>query len=319
MTLFRVLALSGLAVGLLAARGANAVVIAAEHFNYADGAVVGNGGAADGWAGAWRLGCCQEDLYQIVGGQLTADGEASRIHRDLAAPLGADNTSLFIGLDYQFGGFFNGFEMHSGADDDNSRWLSLGYEGSQQLDLGDEAIDTIDFADVEGLHRFVIALSFGTAGGDSAELFIDGDSVGSTSLTEEFFADRVAFGSFVDPGMSIADRLVIADNFSEANSPDLMLACDFDGDGDCDSVDFGILRDNMYTAGTFAEGDVTGNGFIDLADYRFFKDDPNRVVGVISGASAANFAVPEPCGLAVCVVAMGGAGLRRPRRLSAAT
>lgn len=88
----------------------------------------------------------------------------------------------------------------------------------------------------------------------------------------------------------------ILNNYGEGIIPDTSeLACNFDGDSDCDSDDFAILRDNLFTEGGIAQGDYNRDFQIDLLDYRGFKDDPNVMAGSVPVAGLdAGVRVPEP-------------------------
>ena len=97
-------------------------------------------------------------------------------------------------------------------------------------------------------------------------------------------------------------------------APDITEVCDVNGDLACNSTDFAILRDNLFTAGEFADGDLNDDGFVDFADFRLFKDAPARVTGT-GGSLSASSAVPEPTSvmlLGVCAVL--GMGARRSSR-----
>lgn len=87
------------------------------------------------------------------------------------------------------------------------------------------------------------------------------------------------------------------------------LGCDVNGNGACNSTDFATIRDNLFQAGVREDGDLNGDGMIDFADYRLFKDDPLRVTGFDPPAATA---VPEPTSVAlVGICSMLGAGLVR--------
>jgi hypothetical protein len=94
----------------------------------------------------------------------------------------------------------------------------------------------------------------------------------------------------------------ILNNFQEGIGPSDGSACDFNNSGACDSVDFGILRDNLFKAGTFAQGDIDKDGIVGISDYHQFKSDPTRL---ISGSGAMAFGqVPEPTSLTCLGIAI---------------
>ncbi|TWT35952.1 hypothetical protein KOR34_08490 [Posidoniimonas corsicana] len=92
----------------------------------------------------------------------------------------------------------------------------------------------------------------------------------------------------------------IVNNFNEGITQLSGPVCDLDGDGACNSVDLGILRSNLFTAGDSSMGDIDRNGYIDWVDWRLMKDDANRVVG--AGLNSAGDAAPEPTALAIAMV-----------------
>ena len=87
-------------------------------------------------------------------------------------------------------------------------------------------------------------------------------------------------------------------------------AGDVNENGVVNSTDFDIISNAMFTNVTSrTEGDLNGDFVVDLADFRIFKDDPNRVVGFDPVLSTS--VVPEPS----CVVLLGlGAMLLSSRR-----
>lgn len=96
----------------------------------------------------------------------------------------------------------------------------------------------------------------------------------------------------------------VLNNFEAGIDPEDGLLCDFDGDGDCDSIDFGIVRDNLFTEGGVPDGDANRDGYIDLEDYRLVKDDPARVIGVLPAPAGSMVATPEPTSVGMGLVAL---------------
>lgn len=120
---------------------------------------------------------------------------------------------------------------------------------------------------------------------------------------------RDVFGGFIGAVRVHTDVLSdaqILNNFGEGIVPDTsVLACDFDGDNNCDSDDFGILRDNLFTDGGVAQGDYNRDAHIDLLDYRGFKDDANVMVGSIPlGGLGSGVQVPEPSSLGCSILGL---------------
>jgi hypothetical protein len=92
---------------------------------------------------------------------------------------------------------------------------------------------------------------------------------------------------------------------------------DIDGDGDIDTFDFNILRDNMaehldapILAGS--NGDLNFDSKIDLADFRLFKEAATGIPAL----EAALAGVPEPSAGVLAVLAMGGLAYGRRRKTS---
>lgn len=103
----------------------------------------------------------------------------------------------------------------------------------------------------------------------------------------------------------------VFDNFTISAFVAPPLDCDVNDNGVCNTTDFEIIRDNLFTEGARTDGDLNGDGTIDFADYRLFKDDPVRVVGL--DALSAGTAVPEPTSAALLGLAFlfGANGVRR--------
>lgn len=95
----------------------------------------------------------------------------------------------------------------------------------------------------------------------------------------------------------------IQDNYSLGIAPLISTPGDFDGDGDLDSADLGILRGNLFTSGSSSDGDYNRDGYIDWDDWRLFKDNPARQVGFFSPAAPLIANVPEPGSLTCLTLA----------------
>lgn len=84
--------------------------------------------------------------------------------------------------------------------------------------------------------------------------------------------------------------------------------CNFDGDSDCDSADFAILIDNLFTSkvedGTVLSGDWDGDSDVDLVDYRGMKGDWRRVLGVHDAVAASSSEAPEPASCVCLMIAV---------------
>lgn len=83
---------------------------------------------------------------------------------------------------------------------------------------------------------------------------------------------------------------------------------DADGDLDVDAADYNAIRDNFgLTPATKAQGDVTGDGVVNILDFQLWK--ANEAVAATPGAAA----VPEPAGLAMAAIGILAAVRRRRR------
>jgi hypothetical protein len=90
---------------------------------------------------------------------------------------------------------------------------------------------------------------------------------------------------------------------------------DVNGDTTVNVADVEIIAANFrQNASLRSMGDLTGNGFVDLLDFRNWKAN---FPGAFPASASSNPAVPEPATLVVVFVGMAGiAWLRRPRRLA---
>ena len=129
-----------------------------------------------------------------------------------------------------------------------------------------------------------------------------GDGNATFIITAAVLGDNITFsGSVIVPGEEAHLTL------------DLGATGDFDGDGNVTTLDYDIMRANFLTSGhAFDEdGEVTGDGWVDLDDFRLFKDE------LFPGpASALGAAVPEPNAILLLLSAIPGWLLVTRRRTS---
>jgi hypothetical protein len=174
---------------------------------------------------------------------------------------------------------------------------------------------TYDGATVRGYRDGVFSFSFAPLDRNSdgtplattaARMSVGGARTASANAVIGYLADvRVHSGVLSDAQ--------ILNNFNEGIYAVSGLSCDFDGNGACNSTDLNTLRANMFTNGDVAQGDVDRSGFIDWADYRLFKDHPNRIVGGAGAGSLDAFQVPEPATLVSLGLAAGAMAIVRRR------
>ncbi|MEM6260696.1 MAG: PEP-CTERM sorting domain-containing protein [Planctomycetota bacterium] len=210
---------------------ASATVIAQDDFSYADGTLSGNGSAADaGWDGAWF------DAQLFFGGTVVSNGTLSNVNsnvrtqRVLSTTTGADNTTLYVGFDYDPGTNFHGVEFYNGGNVSNDRTSFIGSidpnPGTFSYNVGNDGLtQSIGIAEPAGVNRYVIQFNFGAADADTAEVFINGASVASSTVASDLSFDRISLGTFsggrlTTGGIDFFDNLIIATTFEEANIPE---------------------------------------------------------------------------------------------------
>jgi len=148
---------------------------------------------------------------------------------------------------------------------------------------------------------------------------IEFSNIDDTSTTGVFFHTNVAATDlFVDGAFYREGGDTIADppqdiGVALAAAGPQFAPGDTDGDG-VDLDDLTTIATNFRTNGTLAQGDVTGDGFIDLFDFRLWKANypgANSGGGGLAGFESL-LGVPEPSsGLLVLVGLAGGAMWRR--------
>ncbi|MBX2851129.1 MAG: PEP-CTERM sorting domain-containing protein [Phycisphaeraceae bacterium] len=209
---------------------ASATIIAQDDFSYADGALNGNGSSADaGWDTGWDTDFSSTGTLEVVGGQVVASLDARhRIGRVLTTPAGTDGSTLFVGFDYDPGTRFNAIEFNNGEVGGTDRTSFLGEENEGLLEFLTGSAGTteqIDLGSPTGTNRYVVQFNFGAANADTAQVFLNGVSVGTTSTPTDLTFDRINIAAFTQNGdttggIDAFDNLVIATTFEEANIPE---------------------------------------------------------------------------------------------------
>ena len=118
-----------------------------------------------------------------------------------------------------------------------------------------------------------------------------------------------------DMGFGGVGGIQFALGYSDVDVPIVLYASDFDGNDLVNLDDYNILTSNFLTAGTQADGDATGDGFIDLDDFVQWRadfEDP----GIPASAVVTGVAVPEPSALLLASTALALACVRRRTSVS---
>lgn len=244
-------------------------------------------------------------------------------------PNAVTGTTTFLGV--------NNGDAAAGTGNGGSRAV-LAITGGQfralgrQGDAGAASFTAAGFTPAVGTNYFVAGV-FDYLGG-SIRLYVNGAEVASnlttlwaanstdtanlaarigaqqgTTLTE-FFNGRVDGARIFNTALSATDIL-------NTYTSELLVPGDTDGDGVAEPSDLTPIRTN-YRATVTARtlGDLTGNGFVDFADFRQWKTAILSGGGSLAGLDLSFAAVPEPSTvwLGVCGLFGIASAVRRPRR-----
>jgi glucose/arabinose dehydrogenase len=281
-----------------------------------------------------------------AGGKLFSNDAGNRVHRSFDATLNpfqaGDSGTAYVSVLMQTtaasGNGYLALEMHNGGNADGNRTFQLGIsQGSSDFPSGSNfgfrvnnnsgTLSRSLAARNTTVNLFLMKFNMSTAvNGDSITVWqnptitsLTVDPAGGTTVSGfEFAADRMGLARFNSSSTLdfSVDELRIGTTLGDVLSNGF-LACDVNGNGVCNSTDMRILANHMFQPGSFGDGDLTGDGMVDFADYRLLKDDPNRVVGFDSPGDES---VPEPAAIGL-LLAAAPALLRRFRaaRLRQAT
>lgn len=86
------------------------------------------------------------------------------------------------------------------------------------------------------------------------------------------FVGQDAFSYRASDGVFVSSPTLVTINVAAAAGASL-LGGDFDGDGDVDLDDFGLLKANFGSGTSLAQGDADGNGRVDLNDFGLLKNN----------------------------------------------
>jgi hypothetical protein len=117
---------------------------------------------------------------------------------------------------------------------------------------------------------------------------------------------------------TVLDEIRVGTMFADVLPPDLPIPGDVNDDDIVDILDYNIIIANMNIPGGQAleDGDVTGDGKVSIADFRFWKERRTDVPGAGAGGLAGGASgVPEPSSLVLALMLSAFAhALSRPAR-----
>jgi hypothetical protein len=174
-------------------------------------------------------------------------------------------------------------------------------------------------------HLIILKFVFSGASGDGLDqvyMYLDpttatepvipnASRVGSAASPFNFTLGAIgpaSFGSGIAGTTTAFDELRVATTFAEV-VPDFPIPGDTNGDDLVDMTDFTAISSHMNLTGqSTANGDVTGDGRVSIADYRLWRDNRTDVGPVV----AAGGGVPEPSSAILALLAaLGAAGAAR--------
>jgi len=218
----------------LLASSASATIIAQDDFSYGDGKLSGNGSTEGGWNGSWLFH--SNDVVEVANGSLRSPvaGATGDTERSLDASAAAytnggpenDGSSVYIGIDWQFGPFYSGLQLTNGGRAGGDFNVQLGTQGGGIAELttlgAQSGPDDIGFTTTSSVKRYVIQIDYDNTNGDSVTLYEDGVSLGTRANVGDLSFDSVGFGVYVDNSGQLihADNLVIATTYEAAIVPE---------------------------------------------------------------------------------------------------
>jgi hypothetical protein len=326
---------------------------------FALGTVIGQNPGNPGFTGPWyasngsamdvvgtSLSSGGTNYPPSAGGSLFSPSDGVRVHR-LLGPSNpfesTDSGTVYLSFYFQNNSLdgsnhYLSFEMHNGGNSDANRTFQIGADqGAPDFELntnygfrvnGQTSLRGNLGAKNTSVNLFLAKFNLSTSSNaDSVTVWqnptistlVSDPSGGVTRSGFNFIADRLGVARFISPSSFdfTFDELRIGTTLEDVLTE--FLACDLNGNGVCNSTDLAIISGNLFQPGAYADGDIDGNGVVDQADFRIFKDHSQRVVGFDApGAGGlARSAIPEPAGSALLGLAIiafaGGRRLRRSR------
>ena len=151
---------------------------------------------------------------------------------------------------------------------------------------GSQIINKSPVFNEDGLtHLLVLKFEMSTeAASDRVSLFYDPKTPiepTASNFTEDFDFSLGAIGSMTagPAGMpTVMDEIRFGTTFADVLPPNLPVPGDTNGDEEVDMLDYNAIIANMNMPGglTLAKGDVTGDGQVTIADFRFWKERRSR-------------------------------------------
>jgi hypothetical protein len=164
---------------------------------------------------------------------------------------------------------------------------------------GSQPIEVTGDAQLAGGIAITLAAGYTPGAGDSFEILsAAGNVTGTLNL-----ASAPAL-----PGGMQWDVDVNATNVSLT----VVATGDFDGNSIVDAGDYVVWRKSLGQNGAGLAADATGDGAVDAADYNFWRARLGAIITAGSGLGG-GAAVPEPAALALSIVGIGFALIRRRR------
>jgi hypothetical protein len=180
----------------------------------------------------------------------------------------------------------------------NSNWLEFALTGSDIFELPARSTGTTGYG-------IEVSNAAYTSDNPGVLWFADDDTDYYT--TGRYYTENGASNSTRDVGLALVG--------STGPAPD---PGDVDNDGDVDLDDLQIILDNFrHAVGSRDLGDLTGDSYVDLYDFREWK---SYYPGALPGGLAGLMAVPEPATWSLVLIGMaGGLAVARRRRTPAAS